>query len=83
MSEGSIPPDQIALPISKAAALVGLSRVQFYRKFVWSGLLPTYDIGARGRSVKVHELRAVVDRIEPSAPEPRGGRKDRAEAAAG
>ena len=75
MTQTSIPSDQIALPISKAAALIGLSRVQFYRRFVWSGLLPTYDLGARGRSVKVHELRAIVDRIEPSAPEPRGGRK--------
>lgn len=55
--------DSIAVPCRKAAQLVGISRTQFYKRFVWTNLVQTYDLGGRGRSVKVDELRAAVEKL--------------------
>lgn len=66
MSAQPIPTDLIAVPIREAARLVGVSRVQFFKRYVWTGVVPVYDLGGRGKSVKLAELRAVVEATPPA-----------------
>jgi len=50
----------IAVPVRRAAEMVGVSRAQFYKVWVHGGLVKLIDVGARGKSVRVDDLRAVV-----------------------
>jgi hypothetical protein len=54
------PTEAIAVPVRRAAELVGVSRAQFYKVWVNGGLVRLIDLGARGKSVRVDDLRAVV-----------------------
>jgi hypothetical protein len=54
------PTDQIAVTVRRAAELVGVSRAQFYKVWIHGGLVKLIDLGARGKSVRVADLRSVV-----------------------
>jgi hypothetical protein len=59
--------EPLAVSVCRAAELVGVSRAQFYKKWVNAGLVPLIDLGARGKSVRVADLRAVVAAKQPAA----------------
>ncbi len=56
----STPIEPIAVPLMAAGDLVGCSRTQFKKIFVDEGLVRPVDLGARGLSVIVSELRDAV-----------------------
>jgi predicted DNA-binding transcriptional regulator AlpA len=53
--------EKLAVSIPQAAQIVGVSRAKFYAMWVNQGLVTPVDLGARGRSVLMDELRAAVN----------------------
>lgn len=56
------PTGPLAVSIARAAEMIGISRSQIYKEFIWTGELPTADLGARGKSVLVDDLQAAIRR---------------------
>jgi predicted DNA-binding transcriptional regulator AlpA len=52
--------EPIAIPIRKAAEIVGCSRPQFYKHWIGRGLVKPVDLGARGKSIILEQLRAAI-----------------------
>jgi hypothetical protein len=66
-----LPHDAIAVSVRRAAELIGCSKSQLYKEYVWPGLLSTVQLGARGGSILVAELNAAVKkRIEEQRADP-------------
>lgn len=55
--------EPIAVSIPQAAQIVGVSRAKFYQHWINGGLVQPVDLGARGRSVRLDELRAAVQTL--------------------
>jgi hypothetical protein len=55
-----LPTEPIAVSVRRAAQLVGVSRAQFYKAWINGGLVKLIDLGARGKSVRVDDLRSVI-----------------------
>jgi len=71
---GSAPPAPLALDIKAAAAVVGLSRAQFYRLYINSGRVRAIKTGARDRVIDYEELQAAYKKLRAELP--RAGRQN-------
>jgi predicted DNA-binding transcriptional regulator AlpA len=52
--------EKMAVSIPQAAQIVGVSRAKFYSMWINEGLVKPVDLGARGRSVLLEELKAAI-----------------------
>jgi hypothetical protein len=52
--------EPIAIPISKAHLMVGCSQSTFYKFWIGEGLVKPVDLGGRGQSVIVDEVKAAM-----------------------
>lgn len=52
--------EPIAVPISKGHLLVGCSQSSFYKIWIGEGWVKSVDLGGRGESVLVSEVRAAA-----------------------
>ncbi|MGO9717256.1 MAG: hypothetical protein ACLPV2_09815 [Steroidobacteraceae bacterium] len=58
MTDQKIEP--LAVPLSKGHLLVGVSQSSFYAKWIGEGWVKPVDLGGRGQSVLVEEVRAAM-----------------------
>jgi predicted DNA-binding transcriptional regulator AlpA len=54
--------EKLAVSIPEAAQIVGVSRARFYKLWVHEGLITPVDLGARGNSVILDDLRAALQK---------------------
>jgi hypothetical protein len=52
--------EPLAVPVSKGHLLVGVSQSSFYAKWIGEGWVMPVDLGGRGQSVIVDEVRAAM-----------------------
>jgi hypothetical protein len=52
--------EPLAVPLSKGHLLVGCSQSAFYDKWIGEGWIKPVDLGGRGRSVIVEEVKAAM-----------------------
>jgi hypothetical protein len=54
--------EPLAVPVAKAHLLIGCSQSTFYKIWIHEGWVAPVDLGGRGRSVIVDELRAAMQK---------------------